>query len=326
VDKSVFSLHAPCRARQNPFSARKQHHQNIDDMNSLALALPVLTLALLTGCAQTPTGTRAKPHSTGTLHFGASYETVIFNLQNVAAACIRDDNRSRHELSFEEREAGKIATLTTKMTSLYGTQILSILDITRQDAGTDIRYFQGDFSWHNRDFIEQWVNGEMHGCKAPVAPTATPMAAGADALAPVNLIVNPGLPVDPGTSAETGAIAKRVIESGVFSKVALQEAKYPISVVMHYHEESPPATASESAQSWAGALTIGVVPMPLRKIFVLDVALVFDGAVERQLSYQEEVTLQQGMLTGDVAKQQHAIADRLVRRFLDEVKREHLLP
>ena len=88
----------------------------------------------------------------------------------------------------------------------------------------------------------------------------------------------------------------------------------------------PPPTAGESTQSWAGTMTIGVIPIPWRKIFVPDVARVFDGAVERQLTYKEEATLQQGMLTGDVAKQHFEIADRLVMRFLNEVKRELLLP
>ncbi len=281
---------------------------------------------LLAGCAQTPTATRAKPKSAGTIHFGASYEAVIFNLQSVAAACIRDDNRSRHELTFQEREAGKAATLTTKMTSLYGTQILSVLDITRQQVGTDIDYFQSDFSWHNREFIEKWVNGEMLGCTVQVAPVSAPAAAPVDALAPVNLILNPGQSIDPGTSAETSAIAKHIIQSGLFSKVALQEVKYPISIVIHYREETPPETAGESAQSWAGALTIGLVPIPLHKIFVLDVALIFDGALERELSYKEDVTLQQGMLTGNSVNEQQAIAGRLTQRFLDDVKRQNLLP
>lgn len=286
----------------------------------------IAILALPVGCAQTPTATRAKPKSTGTIHFDASYEAVIFNLQNVAAACIRDDNRSRHELTFEEREAGKAATLTTKMTSLYGTQILSVLDITKQEVGTDIRYFQSDFSWHDREFIQKWVNGEMLGCTVQAAPTSAAAVATADSLAPINLIVNPGQAIEPATSAETSAIAKHIMESGMFAKVALQEAKYPISVVINYREETPPETAGESAQSWAGALTIGLVPIPLHKIFVLDVVLVFDGVQERELSYREDVTLQQGMLIGNSAERQQAIAGRLAQRFLDDVKNQNLLP
>lgn len=300
--------------------------QERGEMRSTSRWITIAILVLLVGCAQTPTATRAAPKSTGTIHFDASYETVIFNLQNVAAACIHDDNRSRHELTLEEREAGKAATLTTKMTSLYGTQILSVLDITRQEIGTDIRYFQSDFSWHNRDFVQKWVNGEMLGCKVQAAPTSAPAVAAADALAPVNLIVNPGQAIEPGTSAETSAIAKQIIESGMFSRVALQEAKYPISIIINYREERAPETAGESAQSWAAALTISLIPVPLHKIFVLDVALVFDGVLERELSYREDETLQRGMLVGNSEERQQTIAGRLAQRFLDDVKKQNLLP
>lgn len=288
-------------------------------------SLLLICLALmLTACAQTPTGTRDKPKSTGTLHLDMSYETVLFNLRTVAESCIVDNNASRTELSFEVREPGKASTVTTELTSLYGTQILSVLDITEAAAGTDIRYFQGDFSWHNREFIDLWVHGEMQGCKVPVAVSAPPP--NADALSPVNLIIHPNQPIERGTALETSAIVNRIIQSGTFSKVALLDAKYPISLIIAYREEDPPETTAESAQSWAGALTAGVIPFPVRKIYILDVALVFDGTLERTLSYQEEVTMQQGMLTGDVRKKQQAIAEKLAQRFLDDVKREDLLP
>jgi len=39
-----------------------------------------------------------------------------------------------------------------------------------------------------------------------------------------------------------------------------------------------------------------------------------------KLSHKKEVTLQQGMLTGDVAKKQHDIADQTVQWFLDDSK------
>lgn len=290
-------------------------------MRSLIVACLAL---MLTACAQTPTGTRDKPKSTGTLHFDMSYETILYNLQTVAASCIVDNNASRTELSFEEREPGKASTVTTKLTSLYGTQILSVLDITEAAAGTDIRYFQGDFSWHNREFIDRWVHGEMQGCKVPVASSAPPP--NPDALSPVNLIIHPNQPIARGTALETSAIVNRIIQSGTFSKVTLLDAKHPISLIIAYREEDPPETTAETAQSWAGALTAGVIPFPVRKIYVLDVALVFDGTLERTLSYQEEVTMQQGMLTGDVRNKQQAIAEQLAQRFLDEVKREDLLP
>ncbi len=116
--------------------------------HALRTCFCVVCALALVACAQTPMETRARPKRTGSLHFEGSYASVVFNLQNVAAACMRDDNRSHYELQFDEHEAGQSSTLTTTMTSLYGTQVLSVLDITSQGAGTDIEYFQSNFSWH----------------------------------------------------------------------------------------------------------------------------------------------------------------------------------
>ncbi|MGH8596602.1 MAG: hypothetical protein ACREXT_08090 [Gammaproteobacteria bacterium] len=141
-------------------------------------------------------------------------------------------------------------------------------------------------------------------------------------------MINPDMPVDPDTSLQLGVIARQIAQSGVFSRVALYENRWPISVVVQYREEEPPEgrRAGDIAQGIAAAATIGLVPNPNRKIYIVEVDLVFNGVRERHLTYKEDVTLQQGMLTGDPRKQKQPVVERLVKRFLDEVKGKNLLP
>jgi hypothetical protein len=165
----------------------------------------------------------------------------------------------------------------------------------------------------------------LGGCVTVDPPPLAPTQA-KNPFAPVTVFVNPNEHVGAAHAELLEYIATRIETSGVFLRVDRGVQRWPTTLQLRhrwsYVEE--PANTSARVGVW---LTLGLIPMHVRKRHRLDVEVILEPEPVASLYYEEEAAAWVSWYTlARVRAADQAAADRLLERLLAELGSKRIVP